>query len=108
MTPSLLSWAIILPTPAHFEKDRLAVLSELGGLDTTKKWLANVIVVLHRHPHVLEEIRADRRLAPQAIEGAMRLETVAQVLLRLVRIDGTEFAGQTLGRNGGQGRPPYC
>lgn len=68
----------------------------LGALDTTAKWLGNIVVVLQRHPHALEEVRADRSLLPQAIEEVMRLETVAQVLLRLVKNDGTELASRTL------------
>lgn len=68
----------------------------LGALDTTAKWLGNILVVLHRHKLALAEIRADWRLLPQAIEEVMRLESVAQALLRLVKKDGAELAGQTL------------
>jgi cytochrome P450 len=68
----------------------------LGALDTTTKWIGNILVVLKRHPETLAEVQTDRRLLTQAAEEVMRLETVAQMLLRLVRADGTEFGGQRM------------
>ena len=68
----------------------------LGALDTTVRWLGNILVVLHRHPHVLAAIRADRSLLPQAMEEVMRLESVVQLTLRIVRTDGIKLCGQAL------------
>jgi cytochrome P450 len=68
----------------------------LGALDTTVKWLGNIVTVLHRYPRVWAEVKADRSLLPQAIEEVMRLETVVQVTTRLVRRNGVELAGQML------------
>jgi cytochrome P450 len=71
----------------------------LGALDTTAKWLGNIIVTLAHQPDALAEIRADRRLLPQAIEEVMRTETVGQILMRRVREDATPLAGQILAAN---------
>jgi cytochrome P450 len=68
----------------------------LGAIDTTSKWLGNILIALHRQPELREQASADRRILPQVIEEVMRLDTVAQILLRLVRHDGTELAGRTL------------
>ena len=68
----------------------------LGALDTTVRWLGNILVVLHRHPHALAAVRADRSLLPQAVEEVMRLESVVQLTLRIVRNDGIELCGQAL------------
>jgi cytochrome P450 len=65
-------------------------------LDTTVKWLGNVVTVLHRHPHVAAEVKADRSLLSQTIEEVMRLETVVQVTTRLVRRNGVELAGRMM------------
>jgi cytochrome P450 len=56
-----------------------------GAIDTTVKWMGNVVAVLHRHPDALERVTADRSLLPQTFEEVMRYETVAQVLMRLVK-----------------------
>lgn len=68
----------------------------LGGIDTTSRWLGNIVVVLCREPEILAEIRADRRLLSPAVDEVMRMETVTQLLVRRVRCDGVELAGQTL------------
>jgi cytochrome P450 len=57
----------------------------LGALDTTVRWLGNIVVTLHRHPDVLARIRADPSLLPQAIEEVLRLETIIQMTARIVR-----------------------
>jgi cytochrome P450 len=68
----------------------------LGALDTTVKWLGTVVVVLNRYPEILAEVRANQELLPQAMEEAMRLESVAQLLMRLVREDGTPLGRHVL------------
>lgn len=67
----------------------------LGALDTTVRWLGNIIVFLDRRPQLRDEVGARReRLAP-VIEEIMRLETVAQSLMRITRTD-TELEGVRL------------
>lgn len=68
----------------------------LGALDTTVKWLGNIVVTLVRHSDVQSQIRLDRSLLPQALEEVMRLETVIQLSQRIVRADGAEIHGQAL------------
>jgi cytochrome P450 len=67
----------------------------LGALDTTMKWLGHIVVFLDRRPDVREAVRLRRDLLPQVMEEVMRLETVAQSLMRIVRED-TELAGVRL------------
>jgi cytochrome P450 len=67
-----------------------------GAIDTTSRWMGNVIALLNRDKHVLKEVCANRKLLPQAIEEVMRFETVPQLLLRSVRRDGTQLAGREL------------
>ncbi len=68
----------------------------IGAVDTTVKWLGNIVTVLHRHPQALAEIRRDPGLLPKAAEEVMRFETAAQLLMRLVKSDGTVLAGREL------------
>jgi cytochrome P450 len=65
-------------------------------LDTTTKWMGNVLAVLWRHRNALEAVKAERKLLWPAAEEVMRLETVAQMIMRLVRADGAEFGGRKL------------
>lgn len=71
----------------------------LGALDTTTRWLGNTVVVLHRHRDSLAEVRSNRSCLSQALEEIMRLETVPQLLLRLVKTAGVELHGQPLQKN---------
>jgi cytochrome P450 len=64
----------------------------LGALDTTMKWLGHIVIFLDRRPDLRAEVRPRRDLLPQLIEEVMRLDTVAQSLMRIVRED-TELAG---------------
>lgn len=68
----------------------------LGALDTTVRWTGNVLAVLHRHPDLLAEVRADRSLVPKALDEIMRFETIVQVTSRIVRTDGVTMGGQSL------------
>ena len=68
----------------------------LGALDTTVRWLGNIVVTLARHPATREQVRTDRSLLPQAAEEVMRLETVIQLSQRIVRGDGVALRGQAL------------
>ena len=75
--------------------DNLLILV-LGALDTTVRWMGNLVVLLHRHPGALADVRSDLSLLPQAAEEAMRVESVVNVNLRIVNVDGIELCGQAL------------
>jgi cytochrome P450 len=67
----------------------------LGAIDTTSRWLGNVIVFLLHNRSMLDAVREDKSLLPQLIEEVMRLETVPQLLGRLVKEESV-VAGRTL------------
>jgi cytochrome P450 len=54
-----------------------------AGSETTAHLLTNTMLLLCRHPPVLERVRADRSLLRPLIEESMRLETPVQWLPRL-------------------------
>jgi cytochrome P450 len=60
--------------------------------------MGNAIVLLHRHPDALAEVRANPALLPQALEEVMRMESVTRFAIRTVRADGVELGGQALAR----------
>jgi cytochrome P450 len=68
----------------------------LGALDTTEKWLGNIMVTLYGDPELLAELRADRSLIEKFNEEVMRFDTVAQTIQRRVREKGAELEGQRL------------
>lgn len=70
----------------------------LGALDTTTRWLGNIVVMFGHRPALREQCRSDAAVLPPAIEEIMRIETVVQVLQRLVKED-TELAGHGLARH---------
>ena len=63
-----------------------------AAAETTTRTLANMFVLLLRHPDQLERVRAERSLLPKAITETMRLETVAGYLARQATRD-TELSG---------------
>ena len=70
----------------------------IGALDTTVRWMGNIVVVLHRYPEAMREVIADRALIFKAFEEVMRFETVVQVNTRRVLSDRSEIGGQPLPR----------
>jgi cytochrome P450 len=73
----------------------------LGALDTTAKWIGAMVVFLASRPDVRDLVRADREQLGPVMEEVMRLETVAQSLMRLTRedveLDGVRLeAGQAV------------
>jgi cytochrome P450 len=67
-----------------------------AGNETTAKWLGHCMVVLPRHPAVMEEVRQDRSLLPNAIEEVMRWEPVVGTTFRTVRGGDFELEGVRL------------
>jgi cytochrome P450 len=68
----------------------------LGALDTTEKWLGNIVLKLCQCPEIAAELRADHSLIAPFAEEVMRCDTVAQTIQRCVRQDGANFGGQRL------------
>jgi cytochrome P450 len=69
----------------------------LGALDTTEKWLGNIVVKLCREPALAAELRADSGAIGPFAEEVMRCDTVAQTIQRRVRRDGAELDGRRMG-----------
>jgi cytochrome P450 len=69
----------------------------LGAMDTTEKWLGNVVVRLCASPDLRAEVAADPSLIPAMADEVMRCDTVAQVIQRKVRSGGAELDGERLG-----------
>ncbi len=69
----------------------------LGAMDTTEKWLGNIVVRLCELPQLRADLVADPALIEPMVEEVMRCDTVAQTIQRKVRGDGAELAGQHLG-----------
>ena len=66
-----------------------------AGAETTYRSSSNLFYGLLTHPEQLEEVRADRRLVPQAIEEGLRWEPPLTGILRRTAVD-TEMAGQQM------------
>lgn len=68
----------------------------LGSMDTTERWLGHVVVHIFRDPELAAGLRTDRRLLEATVDEVMRCETVAQVIMRVVKEDGVEYEGQRM------------
>jgi len=63
-----------------------------GGADTTYRGTGSLLLLLLSHPEQLRAVSADRRLVPQAVEEALRIEPPAVGVFRRATSD-TEIAG---------------
>lgn len=68
----------------------------LAALDTTARFMGNMLVQLLLHPEVLDEIRRDRDLLPNAIEEVFRLHPANQVISRRVEADDVVVGGRAV------------
>lgn len=68
----------------------------LGALDTTVRWLGNVVVQLMHHQAVLSEVIERPELLSQAAEEVQRYQSVVQVFTRHVSEEDFEVGNQTL------------
>ncbi len=68
----------------------------LGAMDTTEKWIGNVIVRICEDAPLRERVKADPARIEALIDEVMRCDTVAQTIQRKVREAGAELAGQRL------------
>jgi len=71
----------------------------LGAMDTTEKWLGNIVVWLGSDPAARAALTADPALIERFNEELMRFWSVAQTVQRRVREQGAELAGVRM--NGG-------
>ncbi|WP_175551761.1 cytochrome P450 [Geodermatophilus amargosae] len=67
----------------------------LAGADTTIAWLGSIFDLLLAHPDQLAELYADRSLIPNAMEEALRLQSVIKTIYRATSRDA-EVAGQDI------------
>lgn len=70
----------------------------LGSMDTTERWIGLTLIHLFRRPELYDRVRDERSLVERTVDEVMRVDTVAQVIMRTVKQDGTEFYGQQMNR----------
>ncbi|ETD33365.1 cytochrome P450 [Williamsia sp. D3] len=72
----------------------------LAGADTTIGWLGTIFNLLLEHPDQMAQLREDPSLIPNAIEEALRLESVIKTIYRVtsreVEVGGTTIPADTL------------
>jgi cytochrome P450 len=68
----------------------------LGALDTTEKWLGNIVVTLCNDAALVDELRANRALIEPAVDEIMRVDTVAQTIMRRVKKEGVVLGDKAL------------
>lgn len=68
----------------------------LGAMDTTEKWLGNVLVRLLADGAAQSALRADPSLVERFNDEVMRCDSVVQTIQRRVRAGGAEVAGQAM------------
>jgi pimeloyl-[acyl-carrier protein] synthase len=74
-----------------------AIITLVGGLETTTNLIANGLLLLLRHPEQWEELRGDATLIPTAVEEFLRFESPIQHTARLAPAD-TQLGGQPVRR----------
>jgi pimeloyl-[acyl-carrier protein] synthase len=72
-----------------------AILTMVGGQETTTNLIGNGLLTLLRHPDQLEQLRADLSLMPSAVEELLRYESPSQQTTRLAPED-TELGGKLI------------
>jgi pimeloyl-[acyl-carrier protein] synthase len=72
-----------------------AILTMVGGQETTTNLIGNGLLTLLRHPGQLEQLRADLSLMPSAVEELLRYESPSQQTTRLAPED-TELGGKLI------------
>ena len=66
------------------------------GSDTTERWIGNAVVRLAANPQLGEHLRAEPGLLEPALQEVMRIDTVAQVIMRRVKAKQAQLGGQDL------------
>ncbi|MGE3689774.1 MAG: cytochrome P450 [Novosphingobium sp.] len=68
----------------------------LGAMDTTEKWIGNIVLHLAADPAMRARVAANYSLIAALADEVMRFDTVAQTIQRRVREPGTRLAGRDL------------
>lgn len=68
----------------------------LGALDTTVRWMGNIVVQLLQNPDLLTAVTRDPGLIPDFLEELQRHQSVVQVTTRHLETEDMELGGQTL------------
>ena len=74
-----------------------AIITLVGGLETTTNLIGNGMLTLLRHPEQWELLRADPRLVPAAVEEMLRYESPIQHTARLAP-DDVVLGGHAIGK----------
>jgi cytochrome P450 len=72
-----------------------AILTMVGGQETTTNLIGNGVLTLLRHPDQLEMLRADLSMMPTAVEELLRYESPSQQTTRLAPED-TQLGGKLI------------
>jgi len=88
---------------AEIDGDRLseeevaanAIITMVGGQETTTNLIGNGILTLLRHPEQLQKLRGDLSLIPSAVEEMLRFESPSQHTARLAP-DDRELGGKQI------------
>ena len=80
---------------AEIDGDRLteeevaanAIITMVGGQETTTNLIGNGVLTLLRHPEQMEKLRGDLSLIPSAVEEMLRFESPSQHTARLAPAD---------------------
>ncbi len=82
----------------HLSEEELlgfCILLLLAGNETTTTLLGNAFQTFDEHPEILEELRANPSLIPDAIEEVLRYRSPIRLLLRAT-VRETELSGQVI------------
>ena len=67
-----------------------------AGNETTSNWLGHIVVTFGEFQNEWQAIRAQRNLAPGAVEEVLRWQGVTQVMMRSAGNNGAMIAGQDI------------
>ena len=83
--------------PALTKPELISIFSQLliGGVETTRRMIGNLVLRLLQHPAQIEEVRGDHGLAPAAVEEGLRHSSPTKGLFRRATED-VELGGATI------------
>jgi pimeloyl-[acyl-carrier protein] synthase len=74
-----------------------AIVTMVGGQETTTNLIGNGLLTLLRHPEQMQRLRGDPALIPSAVEELLRYESPSQHTARMARTD-LELGGRQIRR----------